>query len=171
LLEVVRQGRHRYFRLSSALAAEVMEALAAIAPTTEPIAPDTSRVARELRFARWCYGHLAGAVGVALTRALADRGVLTALGDGCSITAEGRRWMAARALALPGDEGTPVRLCLVDWSERRPHVAGALGRALARHLVEGGCLTPVRASRALRLTDRGRRWFSAELGVALPDGR
>jgi len=54
---VVRQGRHRYFRLATEHAGEVMEALAALAPTTEPVAPDTSRVAGELRFARWCYGH------------------------------------------------------------------------------------------------------------------
>jgi len=110
---------------------------------------------------------LAGVVGVVLTRALSDRGMLTAPDDGCAITTEGRRWLAAHRLTLPGGEGAAVRLCPVDWSERRPHVAGALGRALARHLVEASCLVPVRASRALRVTDRGRRWFRDELGLEL----
>jgi DNA-binding transcriptional ArsR family regulator len=164
LVDVVRQGRHRYFRLVGAHAAELMEALAALAPATPPVR-ETSRVAHELRFARWCYGHVAGVMGVAVARALADRGALTSVEDGCAITPEGRRWAAALGLALPGADAPAVRLCLVDWSERRPHVAGALGRALARRLVDTGCLVPVRASRALRLTERGRRWFREQLGL------
>ena len=64
--------------------------------------------------------------------------------------------MAAKILG--GDYGAAaIRVCAVDWSERVPHLAGALGRALARHLVEGRHLLPVRASRALRLTARGIR--------------
>ncbi len=162
LVEAVPQGRHRYYRLASSRLPELMEALAALAPAAPHV---RSRVPPELRLARWCYGHLGGSLAVAMAQALAARGVVTALEDPCIVTAGGAHWLREAGVAAGGGERLRVRLCAVDWSERRPHLAGPLGRALARALVEGRCLVPVRASRALRLTDRGRAWFRERLGL------
>jgi DNA-binding transcriptional ArsR family regulator len=171
LLVAIRQGRHRYFRLVRADLVEHLEAIGSLATSSPPPPSQPSHVPPELRFARWCYGHLAGTLGVGITRALCARGVLTALEDGCAVTAEGRQWAAHVGLALPDRGGaTAVRLCAVDWSERQPHLAGALGRALGRRLVESRCLLPIRASRGLRLTERGRRWLQDELGLSWPSG-
>ncbi len=163
LVEVLPQGRHRYYRLASARLSELLETLAALAPA--PARPaEPSRVPPELRLARWCYGHLGGSVAVAMARALVARGLLTPLDGPCSVTPSGAHWLkeAGVAAGLPA-----VRVCAVDWSERVPHLAGALGRSLAQHLIEARYLVPVRHSRAFRVTDRGRAWLRERLGVEL----
>ncbi len=162
LVEAFAQGRHRYYRLAGSRLPELMEALAALAPAPPPGA---SRVPRELRLARWCYGHLGGSLAVAMAQALAARGLVTALDEPSTVTPDGARWLREAGIGAGAGEGLRVRLCAVDWSERRPHLAGPLGRALAAALVDGRCLVPVRASRALRLTDRGRAWLRERLGV------
>jgi DNA-binding transcriptional ArsR family regulator len=166
LVEAVAQGRHRYFRLASARLPELLEALAALAPA--PARPaERSRVPRELRQARWCYGHLGGQVAVAMAQALVARELVTPLDGPCTVTPAGARWLQ-EAGVVAGDRTVPaVQVCPVDWSERLPHLAGALGRALARHLVDRQHLVPVRGARHFRITARGRSWLRERLGVAL----
>ncbi len=165
LVEPIPRGRHRYYRLASTRLPEVLESLAALAPPVRPA--DPSRVPPELRLARWCYGHLGGRLAVALAQALVARGVVTPLDGPCSVTPAGARWLGEAGVAAGDGATLAVRVCVVDWSERLPHLAGALGRALARHLVDHRHLVPVRASRGFRLSDRGRAWLRDRLALEL----
>jgi len=167
VVEVIPQGRHRYYRLTSSPVPALLEALAVLGPAAQ--AGERSRVPRELRLARWCYGHLGGRLAVALAEALEARGLVTALDGPCRVTRAGAMWLREVGV-VDGDEAVPaVQVCAVDWSERRPHLAGALGRGLARRMVDARHLLPVRGSRGLRLTDRGRTFLRERLGVALDE--
>jgi DNA-binding transcriptional ArsR family regulator len=161
LLTVRQEGRHRYYGLANDDVAHAIEALGVIA-TAPPPAPSTPDRAA-LRAARTCYDHLAGALGVELARVLDERGVLRAQ----SITPRGARWLAD-AMRIDADElarsrRTLVRTCL-DWTERRPHVAGALGAAMLARFFDARWLARIAGTRAVRVTPRGRDAF-AELGV------
>jgi DNA-binding transcriptional ArsR family regulator len=167
LLALRREGRHRYYRLASADVAHALEALGAIAtarPPARSVLPGRAR----LRAARACYDHLAGAVAVALAESLEREHVLRAADDRTyEVTREGARWFAA---ALRIDVGelargrrALARRCL-DWTERRPHLAGALGAALLDRLVERRWVARTSGSRALRITALGRAEF-AKLGL------
>lgn len=167
LLRVERSGRHAVYRLASAQVARALEALAALAPPAVPGTFREARHGRDLRLARSCYDHLAGRLGVAVTEALLQRGALRARGRVYELTAAGTRMLsrmgvdvaAARALRRP-----LARPCL-DWSERRHHVAGALGAALLLRFLDAGWLARRRRGRALEVTERGWRNFRAALGV------
>jgi DNA-binding transcriptional ArsR family regulator len=155
LITAVTRGRHRYFTLAGPRVAELIEAVARVAPP-QPIASlRQGNRAHAVRYARRCYDHLAGRLGVALTEALQQQDVLAAANGqpGYTVTEHG-----ASALAELGLDATPgegVRCCL-DWTEQRDHIAGPLGRALMNRLLELGWLTRDANTRAVRLTDAGR---------------
>lgn len=165
LLAEERQGRHRYVRLSGHQIATVIEDLAGL--TEPPAAPRSlrqSRLARDLAAARTCYDHLAGALGVALYDAFVDRGLLATDG-GTALTASGRAWFAdlvGEPALRPGSRPL-IRTCL-DWTERRPHLAGALGAAVHDELRERGWAVAGPRPRAIRLTDVGASGLEALLG-------
>ena len=163
LLEVERSGRHRYYRLADPSIASAIEALAVISPHRAATSLKQARAGSELQAARTCYDHLAGALGVALLEALRRQRLLT---PELEVTQRG----AARFGELGIDVGSLARLrrpltrpCL-DWTERRHHLAGALGAALASRFLELGWIERRPESRAVRVTDKGRRAF-AELAV------
>jgi len=153
---VERRGRHRYYRLGSAGVATVLEQIARVAP---PI-PVRSLRGRErtdaLRLARSCYDHLAGRVGVALTDALVARDALRVDGSDFALTPEGATFLRERGVDVPTPTGRRVfaRRCL-DWSERRDHLAGALGAAVFAAWETQGWLARRESDRALRLTSAG----------------
>jgi len=113
-----------------------------------PVAP---RVPAELRHARMCYDHLAGACGVALRDAIERTGGIERRGSEYLITAEGERWL--RAVAIDPDElrksKRMLARCCLDWSERQPHIGGALGAALLDELAARGGVRRKRGTRAL----------------------
>ena len=135
------RGRFKYFRLAGSEVAQAVEALSGI--DVERALP---AVARELRFARCCYDHLAGRLGVALTERLLRPGntVLRDLGVDLAALESSRR---------------PLFRCCTDWTERRPHVAGALGAALLRRYKDERWLVAVENSRKLVLTRAGESAF------------
>jgi DNA-binding transcriptional ArsR family regulator len=170
LLAVDVQGRRHYYRLASGDVADALEALAVLAPPAAAIDAAPGGAAKTLRFARLCYDHLAGALGVDVTRALCAAGHLRAGDDGYAVTRAGWTWLVSLGIdrdALAGGRRPLTRRCL-DWSERRHHLAGALGAALATSFLDRGWLSPVRQSRALHLTDRGRAVLRSQLGLAYP---
>jgi DNA-binding transcriptional ArsR family regulator len=176
LVAVEAQGRHRYYRLAGPAVAEAMEALALIAAPRPVQSLRQSQRAQALRFARTCYDHLAGAVGVAIAESLLRAGALRPLGGrDYEVTPEGEQ--------LLGDLGVDVaelrrqrrafaRWCL-DWTERTPHLSGALGAALLARLLHLGWLAPGPVPRGLVLTDAGRDRLAQALGcrvLAAPRG-
>ncbi|MEO7731788.1 MAG: helix-turn-helix transcriptional regulator [Kofleriaceae bacterium] len=172
LVTVEHDGRARRVRLASPGVAQLLEALATLAaPPSSPRAPSpgaTSR-ARELRFARTCYDHLAGVVGVAVTRALLERRWLRARDDSFAPAPALLAWLAAHGQLLPDDPRSrrPLARACLDWSERTPHLAGRLGAAIADLALTKQWLVRARDSRALRLTARGRSALFDELALRL----
>jgi DNA-binding transcriptional ArsR family regulator len=172
LLAQERQGRHRYVRLADPDTAELIERLASMAPR-RPRPPRSLPAVgrgRALARARTCYDHLAGALGVALTDAMTARGLLDWT-HGLALTADGTAWLAGLGITLPpAARRPPVRSCL-DWTERRPHLAGAAGAALCRHAFEAGWIVRIGTGRAVALTDAGERALGEQVGLEAEWGR
>jgi DNA-binding transcriptional ArsR family regulator len=166
LITVAQRGRHRYFTLADSQVADLIEAVARVAPTQRVNSLREGTRAHALRYARRCYDHLAGRLGLAVRDALQEHGVLVAAdGAGFCVTEEGA--VVLGALGIEAGVGDRARGCL-DWTEQRHHVAGALGRALLTRLLELGWLRLDGTTRALRVTDLGRVELPARLGVRLP---
>lgn len=123
------------------------------------------RVPPDVQYARHCYSHLAGQLGVALTDVLASRGFAEANGEVVHLTSAGAAWMLDLGLDLNRRRSaTPmIRNCL-DWTERRPHFAGVAPTLLLQYLIAQDCLRRTPNSRALRPTPAGQAWF-AQLGI------
>lgn len=171
LLAVEKQGRHRYFRLATPEIAQLLESLMATAATGprrhRPIGPKDEA----LRAARACYDHMAGRLGVGIAQSLSARGHLLLTEGIGALTDAGHDHLAAFGLPLDTAQGTKrifCRACL-DWSERRPHLGGALGAALFQHALDLGWIARLPDSRALRITSAGQRGFAARFGLR-PDG-
>jgi DNA-binding transcriptional ArsR family regulator len=162
-------GRQRLFRLAGPNVARAVEALLAIAPPPKIVALSQSRVAGDLRAARSCYDHLAGQLGVAVTEALVARGALVPDAQAYRVTGRGADFFASLDIDLESLRGTRrhfARQCL-DWSERRPHLAGALGSALRSVFLHRGWVARKPAGRVLRVTPAGREWLSTTLSIEL----
>jgi DNA-binding transcriptional ArsR family regulator len=166
LLQVVPQGRHRYYRIANARVAELLESMARFAPRTET---DPFEAKTPLQMARTCYNHLAGSLGVRITEAIVGRKLLREVARDYQLTRKGAPWFSDLGIdigALRKSGRVFARQCL-DWSERRNHLAGALGSALAETLFENGWIEQVRGSRAVRITELGGRELKRQLGVHL----
>jgi DNA-binding transcriptional ArsR family regulator len=164
LLEVERNGRHRYYRLADPGIATTIESLAVIAPRRAASSLRQARVGSELQAARTCYDHLAGALGVAVFEALQRQRLLTRELD---VTRRGAKRLGKLGIEveeLAGGRRPLARLCL-DWTERRHHLAGALGAAFAARCFELDWIERIPTSRAVRLTPNGRRAFTRELAI------
>ncbi|WLQ43987.1 winged helix-turn-helix domain-containing protein [Streptomyces laculatispora] len=166
LLAEERQGRHRYLRLAGEQVAHLVEELAGQgAPAAAP--PRTLGAAgadRALARGRTCYDHLAGRIGLAITDAMTVRGLLRQ-DAGFALTDAGRDWFGALGIGLENRSRRPlVRSCL-DWTERRPHLAGLAGAALCRHTLEAGWCVRIGSGRAVRATPEGERALAARLGI------
>lgn len=165
LLAVERQGRHKYFRLANPLVGQMLESILAVAGP-EPARTIAWRGGEALRTARTCYDHLAGRLGVALADSLTRQGYVTLSADGGEVTSTGQAFLADF-----GAEPTPgkrvfCRPCL-DWSERRPHIAGRLGQALADRCFHLGWIERQRDTRAVAITATGRAGLGDRFGIVL----
>jgi DNA-binding transcriptional ArsR family regulator len=174
LLTVVRQGRHRYYRLASANVAQSIEALANIAAPIRRDALCTSRAHEQLCLARCCYSHLAGALGVSVLEALLRMGVLLAAGDTPTgrtlyvLSDPGVQWAARVGLRLAQGQANPKHaISCMDWTERKSHLAGLLGAQLLAGLIEARYLEAIASGRGLRATPQGVALFHAEFGIDL----
>ena len=173
LVSVTRQGRYRYYRIASPLVARMIESIIAVAAIEVPSRYQPRSIQDDaLRFARTCYDHLAGQVGVAITDALVANGHIVLGEDGGEVTTAGARFLTGFGADLrPRGRRIFCRPCL-DWSERRYHVAGLVGAQIWRRCLELGWLTRQRDTRALRLTAAGKAGLLDTFGVDLAhDGR
>jgi DNA-binding transcriptional ArsR family regulator len=175
LVAVTKQGRHRYYRLAGHEVATVLEALAQISPVRPVRSLRQSREAAALAQARTCYDHLAGRAGVELLDALLRTRILN--GNGSNVGAEYEvTARGAEKLAGFGVDVTQVRqsrrrfagACL-DWTQRRPHLNGALGAAVTGRLLDLGWLERGPSRRAVRVTGPGQDGLAATFGWSAPD--
>ena len=167
VLRVQPQGRHRYYRLAGPEVAHALEALARLLP---PRATVDDGPVTPLRRARLCYDHLAGQLGVAIGDALVARGWLRLDGDAYALPAAGRRGfdrLGVGVAALERGRRPLLRSC-IDWTERREHLGGALGAALAMHLIERDWIRRERGSRTVLVTTAGRVGLRNALGITVP---
>ncbi|WP_329594961.1 winged helix-turn-helix domain-containing protein [Streptomyces sp. NBC_01362] len=170
LLAEERHGRHRYVRVADRRVVELIEGLAALAPqqTARPRSLSASGRQQALARARLCYDHLAGTVALAITDAMVGRGLLE-WGSEPGLTSGGVSWLAEVGITVPSGSRRPlVRACL-DWTERRPHLAGAVGAALCNHALTVGWVTRIGTTRALAVTTTGRRAWNDYLGLQSDD--
>ncbi len=162
LISVERQGRHRYHRLTNSSVARMLEGLMqhASAKDWAKRAPRTGPRDKALRYARTCYDHLAGRLGVTIADALVAKGHVEVQDEAGLVTDAGARFFAEAGIMLPdATKGRLVsrplcRMCL-DWSERRPHLAGRLGAAICLHGFEQGWLRRIDGTRAVTVTPKG----------------
>jgi DNA-binding transcriptional ArsR family regulator len=166
LIAAAAHGRHRYFTLAGPQVAELIEAVARIAPPQQVTSLRQGTRAHAVRYARRCYDHLAGRLGVALAEAMQEHGVLVVRDEiFYTVTEQGAGTFAE--LGIEARCGDVTRRCL-DWTEQRNHIAGTLGRALMTRLLDLGWLSRDSSTRAVRLTDAGRANLPRRLGVRLP---
>ncbi|CAL9409731.1 hypothetical protein SUDANB176_01641 [Streptomyces sp. enrichment culture] len=168
LLSEERQGRHRYVRLADPTAAQLVEDLAArVAPGTAVRRPRTLRestAGSAMARGRTCYDHLAGRLGIAVTDAFTTRGLLRQ-DTGFALTDAGLRWFDTAGVALDRRGRRPLARACLDWTERRPHLAGVAGAALCRHALQARWCVRIGSERAVKVTDTGERALSELLGI------
>jgi DNA-binding transcriptional ArsR family regulator len=161
LLSITARGRYRYYRIASPLVGRMLEGILAVAGSAPARYRPASRADDALRTARTCYDHLAGRLGVGLTDTLCARGHLVLAEEAGEVTPQGLAFLADFGIETPDPRRKRAycRPCL-DWSERRPHLAGAIGAALARRCFELGWVEHAREGRALAITPKGRQGLS-----------
>lgn len=166
LLSVASQGRHRYFRLASPLVGRMLEGINAMAAIEGPPRHRPRSSADDaIRRARFCYDHLAGMLGVAIADALVERGHIEFGDDGGAVTSAGTEFLTRFGLDLATrTRRTFCRPC-IDWSERRPHIAGAVGAGLAQRCFDLGWLARIRDTRAVSVTAKGRSGLRETFGI------
>ena len=167
LLDMTTQGRHKYFRLASPEVARLIESLMVFAPKRKHVGPTVGHNA--ICTARFCYDHLAGKLGTQLTDVLVKRGLLETEDGTFLLTEQGETRFGEFGIdtkALQKSRRQFAYPCL-DWSERRDHLAGALGATLAKRMIELGWLTRNKHSRAVSITADGRSALAEQFGIAL----
>ena len=170
LITVERQGRQRRYRLAGAPVAAAVEALTAVAPLRPVQSLREATRAELLRDGRTCYDHLAGRLGVELTRALIARRLLRRVDGDYVVGRRGEQTLSELGIDIACIRREPRRFAFpcLDWSERREHLAGALGAALAARLFALGWVVRVGRGRGAALTDAGRSELTARFGLTLP---
>lgn len=169
LTSLEKHGRNRFYRLASERVAEALEAMMVLASHRKPARRQLSPALEALRVARTCYDHLAGALGVSLTDAMVHKGVLMPSGKDFTVAEWGRTFFAELGVDVERahrHRRAFARQCL-DWTERRVHLAGALGAALATRCLELNWVLPNDEGRALQVTPEGRQAFETHFGIDL----
>jgi DNA-binding transcriptional ArsR family regulator len=170
LLSVTQKRRNRYYRIASPLVAKMLESIKAVAALEMPPRYQPRSAQDDaLRFARTCYDHVAGKLGVAIADALVAKQFIALTEEGGEVTRAGARFLTKFGADLNSKAGSRrifCRACL-DWSERRYHVAGLVGAEIWRRCLELGWLSRQRHTRAVTLTAAGRRGLRDMFGVKL----
>jgi DNA-binding transcriptional ArsR family regulator len=167
LVAVENQGRHRYYRLAHRDVAQLLESLMGVAFRTGALRVRAGPREPALRKARVCYDHLAGDLGVLIFDGLQQQRLLRSSESGVALTARGRQFCKDFGIALDKlerERRTLCRACL-DWSVRRPHLAGALGAALLDRCLELGWARRAKGSRIVNFSAAGEAALRARFGA------
>lgn len=173
LLKVSKMGRHKYYRITTAAVAHAVEALETIASPLGALGVAARSRLNPFAFARTCFDHLAGKVGVQVAIALQKEGLLQASGKEYEVTGKGSKWLADMGINVGELEAGRRMLapqCL-DFTERHPHVAGALGAALLQRMIDLGWIRKTRVPRAVRLTPTGTSELSKRLRLEFTEAQ
>jgi DNA-binding transcriptional ArsR family regulator len=159
-----KQGRHRYYALADAAAGALLESIMGFAASRGHVRHRPGPKDLALRKARVCYDHLAGDYGVRMLDSLISSGSIRIDGDALAVTAEGERRFGDFGLDIVQLQSSKRPLCksCLDWSERRTHLAGTLGKALLQHFLQNGWVRRSADSRAMLFTPEGEKKFLSQ---------
>jgi len=157
LIDLCKQGRHRYYRLAGPHVGQMLEGIMTVALTGPPRFQPRTRTDDQVRHARTCYDHLAGVLGVGIADCLVARDHVILGHEAGEITEAGAAFFAQMGVDLSGARAKRRVFCrpCVDWTERRPHIGGTVGAALATRCFQLKWVERVRDSRALTITPAG----------------
>jgi DNA-binding transcriptional ArsR family regulator len=170
LLVPEKQGRHRYYHIASPLVASMVESIMTVAAIQLPARrTPVSYMDDGMRIARTCYDHAAGRLGVGIAEAMAERGHVVFGDDGAAVTEAGSAFLVDFGIARDVGHRTRRPFCrpCLDWSERRPHIAGAVGAAILGRCLDLGWVEKSRDTRALKITPSGARGLDETFGLQL----
>lgn len=169
IVKVEAQGRHRYYTFARAEVAYVVESLANLANHNTPDHQKKPTNLKAIRFCRTCYDHLAGMVGVQVTEAMEEKNLIKKSGTIYIVSGEGWKWL--EQLNIAGEDFTnnrrPLTRQCLDWSERRPHLAGQLGAVLLQRMFERKWFKKVKFSRELIVTAKGSQELRDLLAIEI----
>lgn len=179
LLLMEKQGRHRYYRLAAPSVAKMIEAIMEVAVSRAPVSRPiyTGPKDREMRLARTCYDHIAGALGVGIADALvaADYVELDRDNEASLLTENGLSFLSQLGIEMTAirsrmykKSGRLVCRACLDWSERRPHIAGLLGKTICDHSLSEGWIRRRAGTRTLEITAKGQQAYHAQFGLQFP---
>jgi DNA-binding transcriptional ArsR family regulator len=168
LIVLMKQGRHRYYRLAGPHVAQMLESIMNVALTGPPRFQPKSRLDDKMRHARTCYDHIAGVLGVGLAEAMTARDFVVLGDEAGEVTAAGMEFFNQLGVDLTAAKSKRRVFCrpCLDWTERRPHIGGAVGAALARRCFDLKWIERVRETRALAITPAGRRALMDHFGIS-----
>jgi hypothetical protein len=170
IVKVETQGRHRYFSFSRPEVAYVVESLASLVKDDPKKVTESIAEISDIKFCRTCYDHLAGQVGVKITEAFEKKGLIKKSGVHYAVTKKGWNWFSEFGISKTDMENNKrravARQCL-DWSERRPHLAGQLGALVLDRMIRADWFRKKKFSRELIVTSKGRKEINNLLGVEL----
>lgn len=169
LIQVMPQGRHRYYKLYSHEVAQILETLQLVAPMTQSVKKAKSNISPELCHARTCYDHLAGQLGVSVTYALLEKSYIQQADEQYILTTSGTVWLEDMGVDIPAlhKKRRKFAYTCLDWSERRFHIGGALGSAIADVFFDKVWVKRLPHSRALQVTSIGQQGLRDELNVRI----
>lgn len=161
LIAQTRQGRHRYFRISGPEVAAMLEGLMTIASTGKRPVRRTGPINEDIRRSRICYDHLAGEVAVHMLEKIREKQFISGEDQAMTLTKSGEDWCGRIGIDLTALGSKRRRLCRVclDWSERRMHLAGALGAAILERLFALRYAEREVGSRVVILSPQGERFI------------
>ena len=169
LLKVEAQGRHRYYAFARPEVAYVIESMANLSNKTTHANKEDKQDVAGIKYCRSCYDHLAGQVGVRITEALETKKLIRKFNREYTITGKGWQWLLQLDIHnehIENGRRSLARQCL-DWSERKPHIAGQIGALLMQKMFERNWLRKMQFSRELIITSKGKKKIYELLGIQL----
>jgi DNA-binding transcriptional ArsR family regulator len=169
LVVLMKQGRHRYYRLAGPHVGQMLESIMSVALAGPPRFQPRSKLDDQMRHARTCYDHIAGVLGVGLAERLIERGFVVLGDEAGEVTPLGSEFLSRLGIDLAGARAHRRVFCrpCLDWTERRPHIGGAVGAALAARCFDLKWIERRRDSRALTITAAGRRGLLENFALSI----
>jgi DNA-binding transcriptional ArsR family regulator len=169
LIALMKQGRHRYYRLAGREVAQMLEGIMNVALQGPPRYQPKTRLDEAMRHARTCYDHFAGTLGVRLADCLTERELVVLGNEAGEVTPAGLQFLSTLGVDLSAARARRRVFCrpCLDWTERRPHIGGAVGAALAQRCFELKWVERIGDSRALCITPAGRRGLMEHFALSV----
>jgi DNA-binding transcriptional ArsR family regulator len=169
LVVLMKQGRHRYYRLAGPQVGRMLESIMNVALEGPPRYQPRSRLDDAMRHGRTCYDHFAGVLGVGIADAMIERGYLVLGDEAGEVTSSGMEFLSRLGVDLAGAQAKRRMFCrpCLDWTERRSHIGGAVGAAFAQRCFDLKWIERVGETRAVKVTSLGRRGLMESLTLSI----